>query len=153
MEDKAGVSQASDNRGARGLPNGVIHALSENEKTFCDQWLGSYRKGCREVFRQNLWWREIRITPFGKSAVLVESRNMSFCGSAGCSIYLFTETSNGTFKQYLGKDGDVGSLVRFKVLETITDGHYDLQKTWADGSTRTTYKWNGKLYSAVAEPE
>ena len=145
-------AQEPDNRGAQGLPKGVAKAMSGDEKIFCDLWLGSYRKGCHRKFRENLWWRQVLITPSGQAAFLVDNRNMSFCGSAGCALYLFKQESNGRFSQILGRDGDVGNLARFKVLEATTEGYYDLQKTWADGQSTTVYRWDGKRYSIAQSP-
>ena len=142
-------AQQADTRGAQGLQKGILKAMAGYEKEYCDQWLGSYRKGCREKFRQNLWWRRLPITTSGKMAVLVENRNMGACGSAGCSLSLFVETAKDAFTQVLGPQGEVGNLARVNVLKTVTNGYYDLQKTWADGETTTLYKWNGRRYSSV----
>jgi hypothetical protein len=42
----------------------------------------------------------------------------------------------------------VVNLDEVKVLKTIREGHYDIQKTWADGKTHTIYRWTGGQYSA-----
>jgi hypothetical protein len=126
-----------------------VKALASDEKNYCDQWLGSYRRGCSEKFRQNLRWRRLLITPSGKEAILVESRNMGDCGSAGCSLSLFAQRSGGAFTQILGRESDVGNVARLRVLETVTNRYYDLEKTWADGETTTVYKWDGRRYSPV----
>ncbi|MGO8786773.1 MAG: hypothetical protein ACLQVL_05235 [Terriglobia bacterium] len=143
------LAQQADTQGAQGLPKGILKAMAGDEKDYCDQWLGSYRKGCHEKFRQNLWWRRLLITPSGKMGVLAENRNMGACGSAGCSLSLFAEVAKGAFTQVLGQQGDVGNVARVNVLKTVTNGYYDLQKTWADGETTTLYKWNGRRYSSV----
>jgi hypothetical protein len=143
------LAQQTDTRGAQGLPRGILKTMAGDEKAYCDQWLGSDRKDCRQKFRRNLWWRRLPITPSGKMAFLVENRNMGACGSAGCSLSLFVETAKDVFTQILGRQGDVGNVVRLNVLKTVHHGYYDLQKTWADGETTTVYKWNGRRYSTV----
>lgn len=140
------VAQQSHKRGVQGLPTGVVEAMAGDEKDYCDQWLGLYRKGCRDKFRRNLLWRKLLISPSGEEAILVENHNMGACGSAGCSLSLFTELSSGAFAQVLGTQGDVGSVTRIRVLRSVTKRHYELQKTWADQQTRTVYKWNGTRY-------
>jgi hypothetical protein len=93
-------------------------------------------------------WRQLLIAPSGQAAILVESKNMGSCGSAGCSLYLFVRQPDGEFIQVLGMQGDTGALERIKVLKTVTEDHYNIQKTWADGKTHTIYQWNGMRYSA-----
>jgi hypothetical protein len=144
------VAQRPPVLASEGLPPGVLKALAREEKSYCDQWLGKYKKGSQEKFRQNLRWRRLLIAPSGQMAILVENRNMGNCGSAGCSLLLFIAASKNRFVQALGKDGDVGDVARFKVKETVTNRHYDLQKTWADGQTRTLFKWDGVRYSPVS---
>jgi hypothetical protein len=139
-------SQA-DHAPSEGMPQGVVNALAADEKKYCDQFLEDFKKDCGRKFRANLSWRELLITPLGKTAILVESKNMGFCGSAGCSLYLFVQQSNGKFVQILGPHGEVGALANVKTLKTVTKGHFDLQKTWHDAKTRTTYQWNGSWYS------
>lgn len=73
--------------------------------------------------------------------------NMGSCGSAGCSLYLFAKQSDGRFVQVLGTQGGVGHLEQVKLLSDVTKGHYDIQKIWADGKTKSTYRWNGIRYS------
>jgi len=144
-------AQQSETQGAKGLPMGVVQAMASDQKDFCDQWLGSYRKGCRNKFRENLWRRRLVIAPSGTEAILVDSRNRGYCGSAGCSLYLFKQASSMAFIQILGREriGEVGTLAQVKVLEATTNGYYDLQKTWADEETTTVYKWDGSRYSHV----
>jgi len=133
---------------AKPLPSGVLKALAADEAEYCDQFEDDFKKGCEEMFRINLMWRELPVAPRGLSAILVENRNGAFCGSAGCALSLFIQQPDAEFAQTLGKDGDVGTLDRVAVLKTITDGHYNIQKTWADGKTHTIYRWRGSRYSA-----
>jgi hypothetical protein len=130
------------------MPPGVLKVLATDEKEYCDRFLGDFRKGCDQNFRANLLWRQFRITPSGQTAILVEIRNMGFCGSAGCSLRLFVQQPDGEFIQVLGTQGDAGTLARIEALRTVTNDHYDIQKTWADGKTRTIFQWNGVRYSA-----
>jgi hypothetical protein len=127
---------------------GVLEALERDEAEYCDQFEGDFKKGCEETFQINLMWRELRVAPQGPPAILVENRNAGFCGSAGCALSLFIAQPNAKFLQTLGKDGEVGDLDRVKTLKTITDGHYDIRKTWADGKAYTIYRWKGSRYSA-----
>lgn len=130
------------------LPPGVLKALAADEAEYCDQFEGDFKKGCGETFRTNLMWRELPVAPRGLPAILVENRNPIFCGSAGCALSLFIQQPNAQFAQTLGEDGDVGALDRVTVLKAITDGHYNIQKTWADNHTHTIYRWRGSRYSA-----
>ncbi len=130
------------------LPPGVLKALAADEAEYCDEFEGDFKKGCEETFRINLMWRELPVMPRGLPAILVENRNTSFCGSAGCALSLFIQQPDAEFAQTLGKDGDVGTLDRVSVLKTITDGHYNIQKIWADGKTHTIYRWRRSRYSA-----
>jgi hypothetical protein len=130
------------------LPPGILEALAADETEYCDEFEDDFKKGCEETFRVNLMWRELPVAPRGLPAILVEDRNIGFCGSAGCALSLFIQQPDAQFAQTLGRNGDVGTLDRITVLETITDGHYNIQKTWADGKTHTIYRWRGSLYSA-----
>jgi hypothetical protein len=118
-------------------------------KDYCDQWVGSYRSGCRDKFRRNLLWQRITITPSGEEAIVVENHNMGACGSAGCSLSLLTKAPNGTFTQILGTQGNVGTVTQIRVLKSVTSGHYDLQKTWADEKTTTLYRWSMTRYMST----
>ena len=129
------------------LPHALPKALAADEEDYCDQWSGSLRKGCRQKFRSNLLWHHVVITPAGDDAIVLESHNMGECGSAGCTIYVFVGQPNGEYAQGLGTHGDVGALERITILRTLTKGHYDIQKTWADGHTKSRYRWNGARYS------
>ena len=142
------VTRSLGNTEVNPLPEGILHALAADESEYCDEFEGNFKKGCEETFRINLMWRELPVEPRAAPAVLVENSNRGFCGSAGCALSLFVERKNGQFAQALGTDGEVGSLDKVEVLKTITDGHYDIQKTWADGRTRTIYRWRGSRYSA-----
>jgi len=133
-------------KGVQGLPTAVIKSMAGDAEDYCDLWFGSYRKGCHHKFQQNLLWLKFTITPSGGDAILVENHNMGACGSAGCSLFMFTKAANDTFAQVLGPEGDIGSVTRIRVLKSITNDHYDLQKTWADQQTTTVYKWNGTRY-------
>jgi hypothetical protein len=133
---------------ATSLPAGVLQALAAREKDYCDQFLGDYKKGCDQTFRANLSWHELVITPSGQTAILVENHNMGACGSAGCALSLFIQQPDSKFIQVLGTDGEVGTLESVKVLRTVTKGHYNIQKTWHDGKTRSLYVWDGLRYSA-----
>jgi|SRR5882762_5684516 len=142
------VTRALGNTEAKPLPSGVLKALASDEAEFCDEFEGEFRKGCEETFRTNLMWRELSIARSGRPAVLVENKNTGFCGSAGCALSLFIPAADGQFVQTLGTDGEVGTIERLAVLKTVTNGFYDIQKTWADGRTRATYRWTGSQYSA-----
>jgi len=142
------VTRSLGNAEVKPLPSGVVKALAADTAIYCDEFDDSFKKGCEETFLVNLMWRELSVTPKGFPAVLVENRNMGFCGSAGCSISLFIQKPDSQFIQTFGADGEVGNLDRVKVLKTITEGHYDIQKTWADGKTHTIYRWSGSEYSA-----
>jgi transglycosylase-like protein len=130
------------------LPPGVLNALAADEADYCDKFEDEFKKGCEKTFRANLIWRKLQVAPQGLLAILVENRNTSFCGSAGCTLRLFIQRPDAQFAQTLGEDGEVGDLDSLTVLKTITDGHYNIQKTWADGKTRTIYRWKGSRYSA-----
>jgi hypothetical protein len=136
----------SDGTRSKSLPTALIQALSGDEKAYCEQFLGDFRKGCHRTFRANLSWRELVISPSGEAGILVENGNTGFCGTAGCSIYLFVQQPAGSFLQVLGRRGDIGTLTRVAVLNEITRGHYDVQVTWSDGKTHTRYRWNGARY-------
>jgi hypothetical protein len=140
------VTRALGNTEANPLPPGVFKALAADESEYCDQF--ESKKGCEESFRTNLMWRELTVTPQGRAAILVENRNISFCGSAGCSLSLFIGEADSQFMQVLGTIGDVGAIDRLAILKTVTNGFYDIQKTWANGKTRTIYRWTGAQYSA-----
>jgi hypothetical protein len=134
---------------SNGLPSAVIAAFSADEKAYCSQFVGDFRKGCHQTFRANLSWRELVISPSGEAAILV--KNGESCGTAGCALRLFVQSTDGNLVQVLGTDGEVGTLPSVKVLKTVTKGHYDIQKTWRDRKTQTLYQWDGERYSS--EPE
>jgi hypothetical protein len=138
-----------DSPESKNIPSGVIKALSSDEKAYCDQFLGAYKKGCRQTFRANLSWRELMISPSGQTAILV--KNGESCGTAGCALSVFVEQPDGNFIQVLGAGGEVGTLSSIKVLKTITKSHYDIQKTWHDRKTQTLYTWDGSRYTS--EPQ
>jgi hypothetical protein len=131
---------------SRELPPGILAALAADEKSYCDQFLGDYKKGCQKTFRENLSWRELLIAPSGQTAILVQ--NGESCGTAGCALSLFIQQSDTNFAQVLGTDGEVGTLSSVNVLKAVTNGHYNIQKTWHDGKTQTLYLWDGLRYSA-----
>jgi hypothetical protein len=140
------VSPSSRGEGARStsLPSAVIKALSADEKVYCDQFGGDFKKGCHQTFRANLSWRELKISPSGETAILV--KNGESCGTAGCALGLFVQQTDGPFVQVLGTDGEVGTLSSVEVLKTVTKNHYDIQKTWHDRKTQTLYQWDGARY-------
>lgn len=142
------LQSQADRTASQSMPQGVLKPLAADEKEYCDQFLEDFKKGCREKFRANLNWRELQITPSGKTAVLVENKNTGFCGSAGCSLTLFALQSDEKFVQILGTHGEVGALANVKTLKTLTNGYFDLQKKWHDGKTQTTCQWNGSWFSA-----
>jgi hypothetical protein len=142
------VTRALGNTEANPVPTGALKALAADEKEYCDEFEGDFKKGCAESFRTNLIWRDLPVTPQGRVAILVENRNISFCGSAGCALRLFIAQADGQFVQTLGTEGEVGAIDRLAILKTVTNGFYDIQKTWADRKTSTTYRWNGSRYSA-----
>ena len=129
------------------LPRTLLKALDGHEADFCDQYLGSFRNGCRQKFRSNLLWHHLVLTPAGDNSIVLENRNIGACGSAGCAIYVFLRQPTGAYLQVLGTQGEVGALERIGVLPTLTKGHYDIQKTWADGETKSVYRWNGLRYT------
>jgi len=133
------------------LPSGVLKALASNEKDYCDQFLGNFKKGCRQTFRSNLTGRQLIITPSGRTAILIENRNVGTCGSSGCSIYLFVQESRGDFLQILGDARETGTLESFKVLPSSTKDHYNIQKIWRDGKTKEIYQWDGRRYSVPGD--
>lgn len=144
------LTLSADNAKSRIPPRGVVVALAADERTYCYQ----YRyDSCHQTFRANLQWRKLLITPTGRDAILVESENLGFCGSSGCSLYLFLQQPNGEFVQVLGKQGDTGDLESITVLKTITKDHFNIQKTWSDGKTHSTYRWNGLRYSLQSVSE
>jgi hypothetical protein len=142
------LSLSADGAKSKKLPPGIFKALAADEREYCDQFLGDFKKGCEQNFRASLLWHQLLIAPSGQAAILVESENVGSCGSAGCSLYLFVQQRGGEFIQVLGMQGDTGTLERIKVLKTVTKDHYNIQKTWADGKTHTIYQWNGMRYSA-----
>jgi hypothetical protein len=144
------VAQQPNEHHTQRLPNGVLKAMAGDERDYCHQWLGEYRKSCGEKFRHNLLWRELVITPSGERAILVENPNLGACGSAGCALSLFAQRGKHHYDQLLG---ELGKLTAIAVLNTITNGYYDLQKTWADGTTNSKYRWDGRRYSPDPQPQ
>jgi transglycosylase-like protein len=142
------ITRSLGNTEVEPLPSGVLKALAADEAEYCDEFEADFKKGCEETFRINLMWGELPVAPRGLPAILVENKNTGFCGSAVCALYLFIQQPDAQFVQTLGKDGEVGALDRVTVLKTTTDGHYNIQKTWADGKTHTIYRWRGSRYSA-----
>jgi hypothetical protein len=132
-----------DSPKSKRLPPGVLKALASAEKDYCDHF--EDKKGCHRTFRANLSWRELVITPSGQTAFLVENRES--CGSAGCALSLFVQQPNAKYVQVLGTDGEIGTLGSVRVLKTVTQDHYNIQKTWHDGKTQTLYLWDGLRYS------
>jgi hypothetical protein len=128
----------------KSLPAGVLNAMHEDEAQRCKQVSGRFEKNCHHNFISHLRWRELRLTPLGKTGILVENTNQGFCGSAGCAVSLFIQEKHTSFIEVLDEIGTLGSV---KVLKTITKGHYDLEKTWSDQKTRIVYRWEGSLYS------
>jgi len=144
------VTRSLGNTEVKPLPSGVLKALAADEAEYCDGFEDEFKKGCEETFRINLMWRELPVAPKGLAAILVENSNTGFCGTAGCALSLFIEQPDAQFAQILGSGpiGEVGDLDAVRVLRTITSGHYDIQKTWADGQTHTIYRWRGSRYFA-----
>ncbi|MGB2671605.1 MAG: hypothetical protein WA621_15060 [Candidatus Acidiferrum sp.] len=139
--------RGSQNDTSKILPEGILKTLADTEKEYCEDQFGDrYEKGCAEKFAANLKWAELIITPKGQTAILVENENLGFCGTAGCAMYLFVQKADTRFVQVLGKQGDIATLKRFAVLKKISNGHYDVQVTWSDGRTHTTYRWSGAQY-------
>jgi hypothetical protein len=129
------------------LPPGVLKALAPQAKAYCDQFLGSFKKGCHETFRTKLRWRQLVVTQSNNVAFLVEDDNTGACGSAGCALFLFGPKESH-FVQILGTQGDVGTLEEIHVLKTSTNGYYDVQKSWKSSHGVTAYRWNGQRYTA-----
>jgi hypothetical protein len=142
------TSLQGGNAKSKSLPLGVLRALAGDERDYCEQFLGDYRKGCHQKFRSNLLWLQLEVAPSEQVAILVENHNLGACGSAGCSLYLFVQQPDARFVQVLGLDGETGTLEDIRVLKDITKGHYNIQKTWRDGKTQTLYRWDGLRYSA-----
>jgi len=142
------VTRSLGNTEVKPLPSGIMKALAADMAIYCDEFDDSFKKGCEETFLVNLMWRELSVSPKGLPAVLLENRNIGFCGSAGCSLSLFLQQPDAQFVQTFGNGGEVGNLDEIKVLKTITNEHYDIQKTWANGKTHTIYRWTGSEYSA-----
>jgi hypothetical protein len=129
------------------LPAGVLKKLDTVQKLYCEDQFGDrYKKGCDKKFAGNLKWIELPITPMGQNAILIENDNLGFCGSGGCALYLFVQQPDASFAQVLGTNGDMGTLKRFAVLKTVSKGYYDVQITWTDRKTKTTYRWSGSRY-------
>jgi membrane peptidoglycan carboxypeptidase len=108
------VTRALGNTEGKPLSPGVTKALAEDTAIYCDQFDDYFKKGCEETFLVNLLWRELSVTPEGLPAVLVENRNMGFCGSAGCSLSLFILRRDSQYVQALGTSGEVGNLDEVK---------------------------------------
>jgi hypothetical protein len=142
------ISLQTENTKPKSLPSGVLQALARDEKDYCDQFLGDFKKNCKQTFRANLMWREVELSPQGRAAFLIEIHSVGACGSAGCTLYVFVQQRNTEFVQVLG---DVGDLDSVKILKSATGGYYDIQKTWRNGKTETVYKWDGKRYSRFKE--
>lgn len=139
------LSHANESH-AKPLPPGVLQAMANDEKEYCNQSTEGLTNTCREKFRANLLWRTLELTPGKRIGFLVENHNLGACGTAGCSLYLFVEEKKGSFIQVLGQDGDVGYLESIAVLTSITTGHFDILKVWADGKNRTIYTWSERRY-------
>jgi hypothetical protein len=142
------IIHALGNTEQKALPHGVLEALGTDESKYCDEFEGVFKKGCAETFRANLMWLQLQVEPGGVPGILVQNNNTGFCGVAGCGLKLFIMQPSGEFNQTLGPDGEVGTLAEIEVLKTITTGHYDIRKTWADGRTHTIYRWRGSGYSS-----
>jgi hypothetical protein len=127
------------------LAPGILQALRSDELQRCKQVSGKFEERCHRSFVANLRWRELRVTPSGKTGILIENRNQGFCGSAGCALHLFLRQSDGTFAEVLDEVGALGSIA---VLKAVTKNSYDLQKISSDRRTRTIYRWDGSMYSA-----
>jgi len=142
------IIHALGNTEEKALPHGVVEALSADESEYCDGFEGAFKKGCAETFQANLLWLQLQVEPRGVPGILVQNNNTGFCGAAGCALKLFLVQPSGEFAQTLGSSGEVGTLTEVEVLKTVTEGHYDIRKTWADGKTHTTYRWRGSAYSS-----
>jgi hypothetical protein len=145
----AWMSLQGNTENSKSLPPGIVKVLADDVKAYCDQFSGDFKKGCKQSFLQNLSWRELEISPRGRTATLVENHNLGACGSAGCSLYLLVQQADAKFVQVLGTTGDVGTLDSVEVLKTLSANYYDIQKTWRDGKTHTVYRWDGRRYSAT----
>jgi hypothetical protein len=140
-----GVSGFAQNFGAD-LPSGVLKALAGDRREYCEQV--ENRKDCRKSFEAHLIWQRLRLSPKGKTGILVENQNVGFCGSDGCALRLFVAIDEGRFVQVLGTQGDIGSLRQVKTLESVTKGYLDLRKVWSDGKSYTDYRWSGTRYTS-----
>ena len=134
-------------RSKKQLPAGVLRALTADETDFCDQCLSSNKKSCRDVFRHNLLWRKLVISPAGQEAFLVENHNEGACGSAGCALFLLV-LRDGQYRNGFGlKDGLVGDVGGTIVRDTVTKGYFDLEVT--EGKDKVLYRWDGLRYYPV----
>jgi len=95
----------------------------------------------------NLRWRELSITPSGKSAILVENDNNGYCGSGGYQLYLFVHRTDKDFTQVLGSRGGLGMLEKVRTSDKITKGHSDICVTWSSANGHSVYQWDGSEYS------
>jgi len=143
------LSLHADSPTSKHLPPGVLKALALAEQAYCDHF--EDKKGCHRNFRANLVWHELVIAPSGQTAFLVENRES--CGSAGCHLSLFLKQPDAKYVQVLGTGGEIGTLESISVLKTVTEDHYNIQKTWHDGKTQTLYLWDGLRYSAQSSPD
>ncbi|HLJ26257.1 MAG TPA: hypothetical protein VKY85_06070 [Candidatus Angelobacter sp.] len=130
----------ADGEKSKRLPPSVLKAVAADEEDYCAH---SFEKGCHQIFRANLLWRELVITLSGQTAILVENRNREWCGSAGCAVSLFIRQPDKEFVKVLD---EIGTMRQIKVLQTVTKGHYDLQKTGREG--KKLYRWDGEGYAA-----
>ena len=133
---------------SRNLPEAVLKVLASDEKQYCETLTGIAKQDCHQTFGANLRWQEMRITPAGQVAILLE--NDSACGPFGCTLKLFEDGAEGRVVQILGSHGDVGSLRRTEVLKSTTKGHFDLRLTSIDGETVKIYRWHRFCY--VVQP-
>jgi hypothetical protein len=134
--------------GGRNLPEGVLKQLAGVAKEYCEgQFEEGFRQGCRKKFVTNLRWREMSMTPSGKSAILVENDNTGYCGSGGCALYLFVHRTDRNITQVLGSQGGLGTLERVKVLDAITKGQFDICVAWGTADGHSVYQWDGSEYS------
>jgi hypothetical protein len=136
----------ADGMRSHSLPPGVLKALAEDELQYCKQVSGGSENNCHPKFVANLRWRELKIAPSGRIAILVENRNQGFCGTAGCALHLFLRDPDGQYEMVLD---EVGVLRSVQVLKRVTKGNYDILKTGTHREEKTIYRWDGSTYIAA----
>jgi hypothetical protein len=137
----------ADERVSSELVQGIEAALKKEEGLNCAEDPGP--SDCRTHFREAITVKPVVLSPSGQRGLMVEISLFTFCGSGGCSVYIFKQDGK-TYKEILSELGDIDSFVFAK---TVTDGFYDVTVNGGSiGSPlHTKYIWNGSEY--VLTPE